>query len=123
MKAIIDVRVKDLKRAIEFYTNKLGLQCRHEDEEWAAIKIGDAEIHLYLHSGITSGLEFYVEDIDKEVKKLKEKGVVFFVDKNMANFISVDENRISTFPWGRNAFFKDSEGNQLALVKDFETEK
>ncbi len=118
MKAIIDVKVKDLKRAIEFYTGKLGLVCRHEDKEWAAIKVGDAEIHLYLHAGITAGLEFYVDDLDNEVKKLAKKGVSFFSDKKRANFISVDKNKITTFPWGRNAFFKDSEGNQLALVKD-----
>ena len=123
MKAIIDVKVRDLKRAIEFYTKKLGLRCRHEDKEWAAIKLGDAEIHLYLHAGITSGLEFYVEDLDRKVMNLKKRGVNFFSDKNMNNFISVDKNQITTFPWGRNAFFKDSEGNQLALVKDFEIVK
>jgi len=119
MKAIIDVKVTNLKRAVSFYTEKLGLSCRHEDKEWAAIKVGDAEIHLYLHAGITSGLEFYVDNLDKEVEKLRKKGVNFFSDKNMTNFISVDENQITKFPWGRNAFFKDSEGNQLALVKDF----
>ena len=123
MKAIIDVKVKDLKRAIKFYTEKLGLPCRHEDKEWAAIKVGDAEIHLYIHGGITSGLEFYVDDLDNDVKKLINRGIHFFSDKTMVNFISVDENQITTFPWGRNAFFKDSEGNQLALVKDFEIAK
>ncbi len=119
MKIIIDVKVKDLKRAVEFYTKKMGLSCRRQEKEWAAIQVGDAEVHLYLHAGITSGLEFYVEDLDKEVNKLKENGVVFFSDKNMVNFKSVDRNQITTFPWGRNAFFKDSEGNTLALVKDF----
>lgn len=119
MRVIIDVKVKNLKRAIEFYTKNLDLSCRREEKDWAAIQIGDTEIHLYLHAGISSGLEFYVEDLDKEVKKLKENGVAFFSDKNMINFISVDKNQITTFPWGRNAFFKDSEGNTLALVKDF----
>ena len=119
MKAIIDIKVKDLKRAIDFYTEKLGLFCRRKEKDWAAIKIGDAEIHLYLHGSITSGLEFYVDDLDGEVKKLKEKGIKFFSDKNMPNFIKVDENQITEFPWGRTAFFKDSEGNELALVKDY----
>lgn len=120
MKVIIDVKVKDLKRAIGFYTKKLGLVCRREEKDWAAIKVGDAEIHLYLHGGINSGLEFYVGDLDKEVRKLKEKGVTFFSGKNMPNFISIDENMITKFPWGRTAFFKDSEGNELAIVKDFD---
>gem|GEM_PF-6998470 len=26
---------------------------------------------------------------------------------------------ITEFPWGMVAYFKDSEGNELALVKDF----
>ena len=118
MKVIIDIKVKDLKRAIEFYTKKLGLFCRREEKDWVAILVGDAEIHLYLHGGVNFGVEFYVDDLDKEVKKLKQKGVKFFSDKNMPNFISADENLITKFPWGRNVFFKDSEGNQLALVKD-----
>ncbi|MAG02196.1 hypothetical protein CMI42_02570 [Candidatus Pacearchaeota archaeon] len=119
MKVIIDVKVKELKRAIEFYRDKLGLPCRRQEKDWAAIMIGDAEIHLYLHAGITSGLEFYVDDLDSEVKKLKGKGIIFFSNRDMPSFVSVDENQITEFPWGRNAFFKDSEGNQLALVKDF----
>ena len=119
MKAIIDVKVKDLKRAIEFYTKKLGLLCRREEKDWAAIKVGDAEVHLYLYGGITSGLEFYVDNLDTEVKKLKEKGIRFFSGERMPNFISADENQITEFPWGRTAFFKDSEGNELAIVKDF----
>ncbi len=119
MRVIIDIKVKDLQRAVDFYTEKLGLSCKRHEKEWAAIKAGDAEIHLYLKGGVTFGLEFYVDDLDKEVKKLKKKGINFFSDKNMANFIRADENQITTFPWGRNAFFKDSENNQLALVKDF----
>ena len=119
MRIIIDVKVNDVKRAVDFYTKVLGLSCRHKEKDWAAIKVGDAEIHIYLHAVITSGLEFYVDDLDKEVEKLKAKGVKFFSDKNMPNFVSVDKNQITRFPWGRNAFFKDSEGNVLALVKDF----
>jgi predicted enzyme related to lactoylglutathione lyase len=120
MKIIIDVKVNDLKRAVDFYTEKLGLNCRRQEKDWAAIEVGDAEIHLYLHGGISSGLEFYVDDLDKEVKRLKGSGVEFFSGEGMPNFISVDENQITKFPWGRNAFFKDSEGNQLALVEDYE---
>jgi predicted enzyme related to lactoylglutathione lyase len=120
MKVIIDVKVSNLDRATKFYTEVLGLQCKRKEKDWSAIIVGDAEIHLYLHAGITLGLEFYVENLDKEVIRLKAKGVKFFSDEKMENFQSVDENNITTFPWGRNAFFKDSEGNQLALVKDFE---
>lgn len=119
MKVIIDIKVKNLDRAIEFYTEKLGLTCRRKEKDWAAIIVGDAELHLYLYGGVTKGLEFYVNNLDMEVKKLKEKGIKFFSDKTMPNFLRVDENQITEFPWGRTAFFKDSEGNELAFVKDF----
>ncbi|MGK0209502.1 MAG: hypothetical protein ACI83O_000779 [Patescibacteria group bacterium] len=32
--------------------------------------VGDAENHLYIHSGITSGLEFYIVDLT-EISHLK----------------------------------------------------
>ena len=102
MRIIIDVKVKDLQRAIKFYTETLGLSCRRQEKDWAAINVGDAEIHLYLHGGITHGLEFYVDDLEKEVKRLKEKGVVFFSDKNMSNFINVDENQLSWYNWNEH---------------------
>jgi len=120
MKIIIDVKVSNLARAIGFYTETLELSCRRQEKDWAAIKIGDAEIHLYLNGGVTSGVEFYVDDLDNEVKKLKGKGVEFFSDSNMPNFIRADGNGKTEFPWGHTAFFKDSEGNDLALVKDFD---
>jgi len=115
---IIAVKVIDLDRAISFYTQKLGLSCRRQEKEWASIVVGGAEIHLYLNGGVSSGIEFYVDDIDVEVDKLKGLGVEFFSDERMPDFIKADQNQITEFPWGRTAFFKDSEGNQLAIVKD-----
>lgn len=119
MKIVIDVKVKDLKRAVDFYTEKLGLSCRRLEEDWAAIQVGDSEIHLYLYGGVTFGLEFYVDNLDEEVEKLKKKGVQFLSGEDMPKFIKEDKNQIAEFPWGRTAFFEDSEGNELALVKDF----
>jgi predicted enzyme related to lactoylglutathione lyase len=120
MKLIIDIKVSDLKRAIIFYTKQLGFECRIQKENWAAIIVGDAEIHLYKDGGVTGHVEFYVEDIDREVKKLNERGVDFISGINKPNAIEVDNLKITKFPWGRTAFFKDSEDNELALVKDFE---
>lgn len=118
MKLIIDIKVQDLERASSFYTDMLSLTCRRKEDTWAAITIGDAELHLYLESGVSGHVEFYVEDIDKEVQKLQQKGVQFTSGMNKPSAISIDANNITEFPWGRTAFFKDSEGNELALVKD-----
>ena len=119
MKLIVDIKVKNLERAIKFYNEILGFPINRVEKDWASILVGDAQLHLCLFTGVSYGVEFYVDNIDKKVEELKEKGVVFFYNKNMENFISVDKNCITNFPWGRNAFFKDSEDNQLALVKDF----
>jgi|SRR3989338_301852 len=118
MKLIIDVKVIDLNRAIIFYNGVLGLPCRIQEQNWAAISVGDAEIHLYINGGTTGHVELYVDDIDAEVKKLNQRGVVFLSGKDKPEAISVDENNVTTFPWGRIAFFKDSEGNELAIARD-----
>ncbi len=119
MKLIVDVKVLDLDRAVEFYTKTLGLACRIHEKEWAGITVGDAEIHLYKDGGMSGGVEFYVDDIETEVIKLQEKGVEFISGMEKPDAIKVDEKGITEFPWGRLAYFKDSEGNELALVQDF----
>lgn len=118
MKLIVDVKVENLERAVAFYTKTLGLECRVHEEKWAGIKIGDAEIHLYKDAGVTNCVEFYVENIEEKVKELHKKGVEFVSGIEKPDSVGVDENNITTFPWGRLAFFIDSEGNELALVED-----
>jgi predicted enzyme related to lactoylglutathione lyase len=118
MRLIIDIKVQDLQRAITFYTSSLGLVLRIEEKEWAALLVGDAEIHLYVGGGATKDVEFYVEDINAETQKMIGQGVKFQSGLHKPHAISVDENNITTFPWGRTAFFQDSEGNELAIVED-----
>ncbi len=118
MKLIIDIKVVDLNRAISFYTEVLGFCVRTQGETWAAISVGDAEIHLYRDGGVTGDVEFYVEDIHTKVKELQNRGVQFVSGIHKPHAITVDEQQITVFPWGRTAFFRDSEGNELALVRD-----
>ena len=119
MKLIVDVKVLDLERAVKFYTEALGLTCRVQAEDWAAVAVDGAEIHLYKDGGVTEGVEFYVENLGQKVAALVERGVEIISGINKPSAISVDTNNITEFPWGRIAYFKDSEGNELALVQDF----
>lgn len=119
MNLIVDVQIKDLDRAVAFYTDVLGFSCRIKADDWAGVSVGDAEIHLYKDGGVTDGVEFYVNDIDAEVVRMKEKGVEFVSGMDKPSAVAVDQNNITEFPFGRLAYFKDSEGNELALVKDF----
>ena len=118
MRLIVDVKVSDLARAVAFYTDVLGLTCRVQEAEWAGITVGNAEIHLYLDGGVTSGVEWYVNDLDAEVARVQARGVEFISGMDKPSAVSY-EGGITTFPWGRLAYFKDSEGNVLGLVQDF----
>lgn len=102
---IVDVKVENLDRAIAFYREILELELLHKARDWASLRVAGAEIHLYLKGGASDGIEFRVGNIKKEVEALKAKGAVF-------------EDDIAEFDWGKIAFFRDSEGNRLALVQD-----
>ncbi|HPT08622.1 MAG TPA: VOC family protein [bacterium] len=117
-KSIIDIWVKDLTRALNFYHNILGLSVIQIEKDWISIEAMGIEIHLYLYGGIKSGLEFRVSDIEKEVENLKSKGIKFKIYKNMPNLLRILSDDIMEFPWGKMAFFNDSEGNRLVLVED-----
>ncbi len=116
-KTIIDVCVTNLDRAIKFYRDILGLSLIKAEMDWAALDSNGAEIHLYNNGGAKSGLEFRVADIKKEIDDLKKKGVEFFNNSDEPNLREI-KNDVMIFSWGRIAYFKDSEGNRLALVED-----
>ncbi|MDP2672778.1 MAG: VOC family protein [Nanoarchaeota archaeon] len=116
-KLIIDIQVYNLKRAIHFYKEVLGLTLIHEEDDWASFEAFGAEIHLYLHGGAEYGVEFRVSNINKQVDTLKLKGVKFFTNSNQKNLIKIS-GEIMEFPWGKAAYFKDSEGNEIAVVED-----
>lgn len=117
-KLIIDIRVNNLDRAVKFYRDILELPLIHLADDWASFEVGGAEIHLYIHGGVGHSIEFRVSNILREVKSIKDKGVKFFIDKNQHNVLNILSDDIMEFSWGKIAFFKDSEGNTLALVED-----
>lgn len=128
MKLVVDVKVSNLERAVKFYTEVLGLTCRVQAEDWAGLQVGDpgragAEIHLYKDGGVNEGVEFYVQDIEEKVATLSQHGVEFISGMHKPSALSVDKSGITGFPWGRMAYFKDSEGNELAFVEDYYLQK
>lgn len=85
---------------------------------------GAGECHLFLSSDAASGtstqLAFEVEDIDATVAELRERGVVFdefdvpgieMVD----GIVEIGDNYPSKGTGERGAWFRDSEGNVLAI--------
>ena len=110
----------DLKRAREFYADKLGLTPSNEVEGIMLIyrTAGGSTFSVYQtqyagQAGHTIA-QWHVEDIEREVRDLKAKGVIFEVYRDMPGVEWQDE--IARIPdMGRAAWFKDSEGNILCV--------
>ena len=115
-KLIIDVRVKDLERAVKFYQDVLELSLIHKDIDWVSFETMGSEIHLYLHGGVEYGFEFRVSNLEESIANLKNKGVRFYTEQ-WPNLLKISGETME-FSWGRASIFKDSEGNRLTLVED-----
>jgi catechol 2,3-dioxygenase-like lactoylglutathione lyase family enzyme len=114
------IAVKDLDRAKQFYEDKLGLETKDEwGGEGATLKSGDTLINVYKSefagTNKATALTFEVDDAEKEVRELKEKGI-FFEKYDLPGLkpqgdLYVGEKGFKT------AWFKDPDGNILSLVE------
>ena len=113
------IAVKDLDRARKFYEEKLGLEI---DEEWggegATLKSGDTLINVYRSefagTNKATALTFDVDDIDSEVRELKEKGI-FFEHYDLEGL--TPKGDIYEGEGMKTAWFKDPDGNILSLIE------
>ncbi len=111
--------VSNLEQAIAFYEGKLGLTLfeRGEEKPYARFE-GAAATKLQVYESATAGqsrhtlASFVVDDVRAEVEELKARGVVF-EEYDMPGFKTV--NGIAEIAGEKGAWFKDSEGNLLAI--------
>ena len=108
--------VEDLARARAFYAEKLGLRPSRE-VEGALFYEGEGSTGFLLFpsgarpSGHTQ-MAWFVKDIVASVSKLKSRGVVF----EEYDFPGLKTNHgIADLGYEKAAWFRDSEGNLLAL--------
>lgn len=122
--AITKLPVQDLDRARRFYGDRLGLEAAEEREGGLRYVCGTTEFHLFLSSGAASGastqIGFEVDDLDRVVAELRARGLEFekvdvphFTVED--DIVTVPGNYPSKGTGERGAFFRDSEGNLLAL--------
>jgi len=91
----------DLKRAVSFYENILGLKKTAEWPSGAIFDVGGVQFGLEV--GQKLEIFLLVDDVDKVYQRLKEKGVKFVTEPK-------DQH------WGaRTATMIDSEGNMFTL--------
>jgi predicted enzyme related to lactoylglutathione lyase len=107
----------DLNRVKKFYTEKIGLKVSKEFPGGIFFEDENGALNLYIYKrGPTKAdhtvASFMVEDIEKEVMELKEKGVVF---EEYDSPVTKTVNSIAAVEGGRSSWFKDTEGNILSV--------
>jgi catechol 2,3-dioxygenase-like lactoylglutathione lyase family enzyme len=116
---------KDLERARAFYSEKLGLEPVEVRPGGLKYKCGEGHFALFESAGAPSGdhtqMAWEVDDLESVVSELSRRGVAFeeydLPGLRTINAIAeVSGNYPSSGGIGeRGAWFRDSEGNLLAL--------
>jgi predicted enzyme related to lactoylglutathione lyase len=112
---LVTIPVRDQKRALAFYTEKLGFTVFtdkpfNDKQRWIELKIGGSQTKVVLFTpqgqedrvgGFTS-LTLACDDLDATYAELSARGVEFLGPPRKEQ-------------WGSMAMMKDSEGNQFVL--------
>lgn len=111
------IPVADVARARKFYEGKLGLKVKEEYAGGVIYECGNGSwVFMYPSAGAgtskASTAFWAVDDVAAEVADLKARGVVF-EEYSMPGIKTV--NSIATSGGAKTAWFKDSEGNILAV--------
>jgi catechol 2,3-dioxygenase-like lactoylglutathione lyase family enzyme len=113
------IAVKDLDRARNFYEDTLGLEQVDDFGEGFILKSGDTRLSVYRSefagTNKATALTFDVDDIDSEVRDLKDKGIVFEHYELEGLERDGDIYRADKM---KTAWFKDPDGNILSLIED-----
>jgi predicted enzyme related to lactoylglutathione lyase len=117
------IPARDLSRARRFYEETIGLVPREEYAGGVVYECGGTEVFLYPTSNAgtsTASQAFWqVEDVEGEVAELKARGVRF--EEYDIPGLSM-KNGIVTGGGARTAWFKDTEGNIMAISQRLRAE-
>ena len=113
------IPAKDVARARKFYEEKLGIKPKQETAGGVVYEFGNSTacfLYPTPNAGTSQASQAFwqVEDIEREVADLKKRGVKF----EKYDMPGMDANGISTAGGAKAAWFKDSEGNIMALIQD-----
>ncbi len=108
----------DIKRAERFYSNSLNCKVTSEDPgPGASLECPGGQIYLYQRAPTKADhtvVSFETDDLDNDVKDLRDKGIRF-EDYDIPEMNLKTVNGIAEMGDMRTAWFKDSEGNILAI--------
>ncbi len=113
------IAVKDLDRARKFYEDTLGLKQVDDFGEGFMLRSGETTFNVYRSefagTNKATALNFDVDDIDAEVRELKDKGI-FFEHYDLEGL--TPKGDIYEAEGGfKTAWFKDPDGNILSLLQ------
>jgi len=119
MKLIMpDLPVVDLQRARAFYEETLGFEPSMAHEWGVFYKVGDnAGLFLYQRAATKADhteVSFKVDDLEKEMAEMREKGVVF-EEYDLPEMGIKTVNGVASYDGEKEAWFKDTEGNILSI--------
>jgi catechol 2,3-dioxygenase-like lactoylglutathione lyase family enzyme len=112
------IPAKDVARARKFYEDKLGFKPKQETAGGVVYEFGKGTA-CFLYPTPNAGTSrasqafWQVEDVEKEVAELKTRGVKF----EKYDMPEMNENGIVTAGGAKAAWFRDSEGNIMALIQ------
>ena len=112
------IPAKDVARARKFYEEKLGVKPKQETAGGVVYEFGNGTacfLYPTPNAGTSQASQAFwqVEDIEREVADLKAHGVKF----EKYDMPEMNENGISTAGGAKAAWFKDTEGNIMALIQ------
>jgi len=112
------IPAKDVTRAREFYESKLGFKPKQEIAGGVVYEFAKGTMgFLYPtpNAGTSKASQAYwsVTNIEAEVVELKRRGVIF----ENYDLPGTDANGITTAGGAKAAWFKDSEGNIMAVIQ------
>jgi catechol 2,3-dioxygenase-like lactoylglutathione lyase family enzyme len=118
--AVATIAVNDLQAAREFYEGTLGLEVE-ASEEMGALSCRSGESRLFVYESEFAGTNqataatWVVDDVDEAVRTLDAKGVVFEHYDFPGATLRGDVHVMGEI---EAAWFKDPDGNILALVNE-----
>jgi catechol 2,3-dioxygenase-like lactoylglutathione lyase family enzyme len=117
-KAYSGIAARDMEKAREFYGGKLGLRTSEEHDNLWLHLAGDRDTLVYEQPEITPAsftvLNFEVDEIDRAVDGLAERGVSF---ERYEGF-EQDEKGIFRGEGPLIAWFQDPSGNVLSVIQE-----
>ena len=114
------IPARDVNRARKFYEGKLGLKPKEEPEGGVVYEFGNGTacfLYATENAGTSKASQAFwqVDDIEREVAELKKRGIQF-EEYDMPDM--KPKNSIYTGGGAKAAWFKDTEGNILALIEN-----